>query len=577
MAWALPIGKLASALFGMRHSDDPSAQWRSVTALAIGVSVATSALVGFGYIATRGWVQSTTAVVEGRASEALALVGVALNRDMKGAWTTVLVPTGLAAVQEDPPYTMRQSVARAFATFPYPESFLLWRSSDRGDGTIYAFNRTERWPPWDHNAPPDDPFPVVTVQDPPSLKKVVAMLRERAPSQSGFVSIDADVDGQPYQVVAHLLFATSEPHTLLGIAAFVVNVEWFKREYFGPLLAQIATIGSGGGGLWFAVRDEDGRSIAVTSGQPPDSREFERHFDLLFIDRALVSEVPKASAIRQWTITVRPRDDRLLSGFLEARRTFVVIAIAGIVATGALLLTVHAVRVRAVATSMRSDFVSEATHALKTPLAFIRLVGDTLAGQRYSSQEELQEYAGLLSQEAGRLTEAINSLLTYARYGDPSGTSHIAMSTASLTELIEAALERFRPTLAARGFDLAVEVPANVRLTVDARSIIQVFEAIVDNAIKYSADNRHLAISARRDGRHVIITFADHGIGIPDGDTPHVFNRFYRARNAGVVGSGLGLTIVRSIVLRHGGSVTLRSRVNVGTDVEIRMKVAPPV
>src|SRR5438477_2101774 len=169
----------------MRLSDDPSAQWRSVTALAVGLCAATTALVGFGYVATRGWVQSTTAVAEGRASEALALMGVALNRDMKGAWTTVLVPTGLATVQEDPPYTMRQSVARAFATFPYPESFLLWRASDRGDGTIHAFNRTERWPPWDHNAPPDDPFSVVIVQDPPAAKKVVQMLGDRPASPGG--------------------------------------------------------------------------------------------------------------------------------------------------------------------------------------------------------------------------------------------------------------------------------------------------------------------------------------------------------------------------------------------------------
>src|SRR4029079_2265312 len=131
--------------------DDPSAQWRSVTALAVGLCAATTALVGFGYIATRGWVQSTTSVVEGRASEALALVGVALNRDMKGAWTTVLVPTGLSTIQEDPPYTMRQSVARAFATFPYPESFLIWGAAGE-DGSVYAFNRTERWPTWDHHA-----------------------------------------------------------------------------------------------------------------------------------------------------------------------------------------------------------------------------------------------------------------------------------------------------------------------------------------------------------------------------------------------------------------------------------------
>jgi signal transduction histidine kinase len=573
VAWVSPWRRLAWGLSGTRSADDPTAQWRAVTALAVGLCAATTALVGFGYIATRGWVQSTTSVVEGRASEALALVGVALNRDMKGAWTTVLVPTGLSIIQEDPPYTMRQSVARAFATFPYPESFLIWRASGE-DGTVYAFNRTERWPQWDKHAPPDDPFPVVVVPDPPALKKVVAALRERPVPQSGFVSIDTELDHEPYQVVAHMLYATSEPHTLLGIAAFLVNIQWVKREYFGPLLTQIGTIGSTEGSLWFSVSDEKGRSVAVSSDRQPDSREFEREFDLLFLDRALVSEVPRASAIRQWSIKVRPRDDRVLSGLQEARRTFAIMVIAGIVGTAALLLTVRAVRARAVATSMKSDFVSEATHELKTPLALIRLVGDALAAHRYSSQEELQEYAGLLSQEAGRLSESINNLLTYARYGDPSSTSQGTMTTVALSGLIEAALERFRPTLSDRAFDCIVDVPADVRLTVDAPSIIHMFEAIIDNAIKYSSDDRRLLIAARREGRSVVVRFADHGIGIPDGDTPHVFNRFYRAQNATVVGSGLGLTIVRSIVQRHGGTVSLRSKVDVGTDVEIKMKTA---
>jgi signal transduction histidine kinase len=568
------LGKLAFARTGSHPSNDPSVQWRSVTALAVGLCLATTALVLYGYIATRGWVQSTTSVIEGRASEALALVGVALNRDMKGAWTTVLVPTGLPAIQEDPPDTMRQSAARAFATFPYPESFFLWRSSGRGDGTLYGFNRAERWPPWDHNAPPEDPFPVVMVQDPSALKDVVAVLRQRPISQSGFVSIDTSLGGEPYQIVAHLLFATSEPHDLLGIAAFTVNVQWLKREYFGPLLTQIGKIGGGEGGLWFAVRDEDSRQIAVTSERPPNSREFERHFDLLFLERALVSDVPNTSRIRQWTIQVRSRDDRVLSGLEQARRTFAVMVIAGIMGTAALLLTVRAVRARAVATSMKSDFVSEATHELKTPLALIRLVGDTLAAGRYSSEDELREYAGLLSQEAGRLSESVNNLLTYARYGDPSSNSQVTMTTVALSGLIEAALERFRPTLATRGFDFVVDVPQNVLLTVDAPAIIQVFEAIIDNAIKYSDDDKRLLITARREGRHVVVRFADHGIGIPERDTPHVFNRFYRAQNAKVVGSGLGLTIVRSIVQRHSGSVTLHSAVDVGTAVEVKLKTA---
>jgi signal transduction histidine kinase len=570
------LGDSLPALSQARNPDDPFAQWRFVTALAIGLCLATSALVGFGYVATRGWEQSTTSVIEGRATEALALLGVALNRDMKGAWTTVLVPTNLPAIEEDPPYTMLQSTARAFATFPYPESFLTWKASADGNGVVHAFNRPERWPIWDHSVPPDDPFPVVIVQDPPALMPVVAALRELPEPQSGFTSIDVDIEGVRYQVVAHLLFATSEPRTLLGLAAFTVSIPWITREYFGPLLTQIGRIGSGDGGLWFAVADDQGRTVATTSSRPPGGREFERHFDMLFLESALVPEMPAESAVRQWTVKVRPSgDSRLLAGLQEARRTFAVLAIAGILITATLLLIVRAVRARAVATSMKSDFVSEVTHELKTPLAFIRFVGDTVAGHRYSSQEELEEYAGLLSQEASRLGESINSLLTYARYGDPNSTSQITMAPAPLNDLIEAALERFRPALVARGFDLIVDVPADMRLLVDTRSMIQVFEAVIDNAIKYSGELARLHITGRRESRHVVVTFADRGIGIPEDDIKHVFNRFYRAGNAASVGSGLGLTIARSIVRRHGGTMTLHSTVDVGTNVEIRLKMPP--
>ncbi len=401
-------------------------------------------------------------------------------------------------------------------------------------------------------------------------------LRERPEARSGFVSLDVDIEGVPYQVVAHLLFATSEPHALLGIAAFTVNTQWIAREYFGPLLAQIGKIGSGDGGLWFAVSDDRGRTVASTGAEPRVSREFERHFDMLFLDPALVSGMPKESTVRQWTVKVRPSGDgRLLTELQDARRTFAVLAIAGILTTAALLLTVRAVRARAVATSMKSDFVSEMTHELKTPLALIRLVGDTLAGHRYSSQEELQEYAGLLSQEAKRLGESIDSLLTYARYGDPNSTSQITMAPAALNDLIDAAIERFRPTLAARGFDVAIDVRTDARVLADARSMIQAFESVIDNAIKYSRESLQLGIAGRREGRHIVVTFTDHGIGIPEGDVKHVFNRFYRARNAAIVGSGLGLTIARSIVHRHGGTVMLHSRIGVGTTVEIRLKAAP--
>ena len=123
--------------------------------------VATMALVLFGYVATREWRSGTNLLLERRANEALALVRAALSADMKGAWITAIVPFNTTILDEDPPYSLFQVSARAFARFPYPESFIFWKRTAQGRGITYAFNRADRPPPWNTRPSSDDPFPVV--------------------------------------------------------------------------------------------------------------------------------------------------------------------------------------------------------------------------------------------------------------------------------------------------------------------------------------------------------------------------------------------------------------------------------
>src|SRR5439155_6661572 len=106
----------------------------------------------------------------------------------------------------------------------------------------------------------------------------------------------------------------------------------------------------------------------------------------------------------------------LLSVQNSTRQMFFLMALATIISTTALLLTVRAVRSSAALASMKSDFVAAVTHELKTPVAAIRLVGDTLAQRRYESIDTVAEYAQLLSHEAARLSRSIDGLLTYSKY-----------------------------------------------------------------------------------------------------------------------------------------------------------------
>ena len=571
---------------GWRRATDGNVRLPFVMAFVVAMFAATVALVWFGYVATREWRSGTNLLVERRANEALALVRAALSLDMKGAWITAIVPFNTANLDEDPPYSMFQVAARTFAFFPYPESFVLWKDDERDDGTTYVFNRADRPPPWETQVSSDDPFPVVLVRDPPALAGLVAAVRQHATAASPFIMLEQPIDSRPYQIVAHALFASAPSHALLGFMAFTVNEEWLRAQYFDPLVEQVAKIGRGRRGLSippdpgnvvYAVSDDEGRM--VTKGAPvehADAGDLHTRFDVLFMDPALVKSMSaRPTRVREWTVHVRSLPDQALLATLQgARRMFILISIAAGASLLALVLTVRADRASATLASMKSDFVAAVTHELKTPVASIRLVGDTLANGRYTSPKTVQEYAGLLSVEASRLGNSIDNLLTYARYSSSPGASSTELADVELSDLVEDALQGLRPVLANQQFELVIDVPPDLpQVCVDRPAMIQALDNIVDNAIKYSTTEKHLAVSARANGKSLTLTVQDRGTGIARKDLSRVFERFYRGGNATVSGSGLGLPIAKRIVESHGGRIEVRSAVGSGTEVDVTLPI----
>jgi hypothetical protein len=302
----------------------------------------------------------------------------------------------------------------------------------------------------------------VLVRDPPPLTELVEAVRKRANAASPFIMLERPIDGTPYQIVAHALFDSGPSHALLGFLAFTVNEQWLQTQYFDPMVEQVAKIGGGRGGLSITVSDDQGR--AVTKAAPPlepsGTGDLHTRFPLLFIDPALVKSISsRPTHVREWTVHVRSVPDQALLATLQgARRMFYLISIAAVASLLALVLTVRADRANAALASMKSDFVAAVTHELKTPVASIRLVGDTLSNGRYNSPKTVQEYAGLLSVEATRLGASIDNLLTYARYSSSPAAS--SMADVEPADLVEDALQGLRPVLTNREFDLEVDVPA---------------------------------------------------------------------------------------------------------------------
>jgi two-component system phosphate regulon sensor histidine kinase PhoR len=556
--------------FGRRRLTDGAVRLPTVMTFVVAMFAATVALVLFGYVATREWRSGTNQLLERRANEALALVRAALSADMKGAWITAIVPFNTTVLDEEPPYGLFQVAARAFARFPYPESFVLWKP-----GITYAFNRADRPPPWDTRPSSDDPFPVVLVRDPGELAGLVAAVREQATAASPFLVLERSVKGTPYQVVAHALFASNPPHQLLGFMAFTVNIPWVHAQYFDPLVKQVEKISGSLGGLSISVSDDEGRPVTSAAVEPEDTGDRHTRFQLLFIDPALVKSIASQPVrVREWwTVHVRSLPDRTLLAALQgARRMFFLITVAAGASLLALVLTVRADRASAALASMKSDFVAAVTHELKTPVALIRLVGDTLANGRYTSPKTVQDYAGLLSVEASRLGRSIDNLLTYARYSGGRAADSTELVDVESADLVEDALQGFRPTLATLEFELTVDLPPDLpQICVDRPAVIQALENIVDNAIKYSGVTRRLAVSGRASGTSLTLTVKDSGSGICREDQARIFERFYRGRNVSTSGSGLGLPIAKRIVESHGGRIDIRSEVGVGTEVDVTL------
>lgn len=542
-------------------------RWPSVVALASGLVLATSALVWLGYVATRGWTNDATALTNRRAQEAMTLVRAAITADMKGAWISALVPIDPRVFDEAPPASLLQVAAKAFARFPYPESFVLWTARD--DRT-WALNRAERPPAWDRQTPSDDPFPVVVRPDPPALAGLVSALRAQASSQYPFAVVELPLDGSPYQVVAHVVFNPREPHDVVGFVAFTVRLASLG-DYFAPLLAQVETIGGFRDGVATAVTDEQGHQIAHTRAAPADATTATARFPLLFIDASLARARAGAPPARAWAVHARPIPDAALIATLRgARQTFVLMVLAAGASVVALLWTVRANRAAASLATMKSDFVAAVTHELKTPVALIRLVGDTLANGRYRSDETVKEYARLLAGEASRLSHSIDGLLTYARYADAAAS--IERHWTQPGDLVDDALQRFRPAIEQMGFALTLDVaPELPPVCVDRAAIVQAIENVVDNAIKYSGPSRMLALRVGDTAGRVVFSCRDTGCGIAPEDLGRVFERFYRGSNATARGSGLGLALTRRIVERHGGRVSVCSAIGEGTQVTIEL------
>ena len=222
---------------------------------------------------------------------------------------------------------------------------------------------------------------------------------------------------------------------------------------------------------------------------------------------------------------------------------------------------------------MRSEFVSTVTHELKTPIATIRAIGDTVTAGRISNPNALVDYAALIVQESKRLTRLVDNLLAFARITDV--TEVYDFERLDLGSLVDDVLRNFDAQLKSASFDVVREIPADVPPVSGDRTALELMlDNLIDNAIRYSRQERSLRVSLHHGAGSVVLAVHDRGIGIPAEELPKVTRRFFRGRGDGPGGTGLGLAIATRIVTDHRGTLSIESRPGAGTSVAVTLPVA---
>lgn len=544
--------------------------------LAGSLSVAVMSLVWLAYRAVGEWQRSAVQLVEQRSEEALTLLTVALSRDMKGVHNSVLASFDESALNLDRPYDLADLFAEALARFPYPESFFVWRDAPGPDGSTLVFNRVDRVPAWS-TAPTIAGGPVVLLRDTEVGRTLVAASKALVQRGVRFGAFETTLSGVRCQVVARLLYHTTGERRLFGIVGFVVNMPWVEQHYFPEILRQISAIGNIEGSLALTVSNTSGAVVASTgTGLPGQAVLHARRFPFSFLDPDLVpnqsSEGP--SVVPEWTASVSADNDRTLAAVSRgSSRTLWLILIAGSVALMGVVLALGALKRSAQLAEMQSEFMASATHELKTPLALFQLVADTLGKGRPISEDKLQSYGGMLSDQLHILERLIDNLLVYASLSHVARRYHYQM--VSVADLAESALERFDSRLAARGTEVKVDVPSTLApVRADRQRMLQVFDNLIDNALKYSPPSEPLGIRGYESHDSVVMEITDHGVGIPEAERQKVFQKFYRVEGTNVSGSGLGLSIAQRVVLDHGGQIEIVNADPRGTTLRLTLPIA---
>ena len=220
----------------------------------------------------------------------------------------------------------------------------------------------------------------------------------------------------------------------------------------------------------------------------------------------------------------------------------------------------------------REEFVSNVSHELKTPMTSMKVLADSLLEMKEAPVEMYQEFMQDIAKEIDRENQIITDLLSLVKM-DKTG-QNINIQTVNINDLLEQTLKRLRPIAEKKNVEMVMESFRPVTAEIDEMKFTLAISNLVENAIKYNHNNGWVHVSLNADHKYFYIKVEDSGIGIPEEDQPHIFERFYRvdkSHSREIGGTGLGLAIARNAVIAHRGAIKVYSNEGEGTTFTVRI------
>lgn len=374
--------------------------------------------------------------------------------------------------------------------------------------------------------------------------------------------------GQAYQTVALFPLEGLPPgHVAFGGVAF--DSEFLRNEFFPQQLESLLKenpteaheVDAKNKAVFRLCWKRDDQPIVTSAAWDGGEAEVERKLEGAFSELIL--------GVKYRGTTVEAIGQRFM------RTSFLVLGGICILLIGGIFSMYRSVSREMELAKLKADFVSNVSHELRTPLALIRLYAETLELGRLPNAEKQRGYHRIIREESERLTGLINNVLDFSRI--EAGRKEYDFEITDLRVLVRDTLESYRYQIEQHGFTFEQQIADDLPpIQVDREAIARSLLNLVNNSIKYSSDDKYLRVNLYRENGSVKLEVVDHGIGIPRGEQHRVFEKFYRVGDPLVhntKGSGLGLSLVKSIVSAHGGSVWVESNQGRGSKFTVALPV----